>query len=50
MINTGRKLRPRLHSLQVVLAAAALGAAAIRRHATSDVHRLPGKIIFSLLG
>ena len=50
MINTGRKLRPRLHSLQVVLAAAALGAAAIRRHATSDAHRLPGKIIFSLLG
>jgi uncharacterized membrane protein len=34
----------------VVLAAAALGVAAIRRHATSDVHRLPGKIIFSLLG
>jgi uncharacterized membrane protein len=39
-----------LHSLQVVLAADALGAAAIRRHATSDVHRLPGKIILPLVG
>jgi hypothetical protein len=50
LVNTERKLRPRLHSLQVVLAGAALGAAGTRRHATSDVHRLPGKIIFSLLG
>jgi len=34
MINTGRKLRPRLHWLQVVLAAAALGTAAMTGPAT----------------
>jgi hypothetical protein len=52
MINTGRKLRPRLHSLQVVLAAAALGTAVMPGPATRDLRRAStaGKIIFSLLG
>lgn len=39
MINTGRKLRPRLHWLQVVLAAAALGTAAMTGPATCDIRR-----------